>query len=196
MDVNTTDAQLIRSYLAGKDRAFDKLYKKYERPLFSFILKFVGNRGVAEDMFQQTWLKVIKALPQYEERGSFSSWLFGIANNSCVDHARKKSRSKIDDLASSEGMEKLPDDDLNPEDAIVKEERMAWLEKAVERLPVEQKQVVLMRLFAELPFKEIARIVDSPLNTVLGRMHYAVKNLKKMVEEEYGGDLDNVLSRI
>ena len=193
MDTQTTDANLIRRYLAGQDRAFDKLFKRYERPLFSFILRFVRDREGAEDLFQQTWMKVIKALPQYEERGSFSSWLFGIANNCCVDHARKKARSKVDDLTSSEGMDRLPNPNPNPEDTVIKKEQKAWLEQAVEQLPQEQKQVVLMRLFGQLPFKEIARVVNCPLNTVLGRMHYALKNLRKMTEQEHGGKWQNVM---
>jgi RNA polymerase sigma-70 factor (ECF subfamily) len=193
MDTQTTDANLIRRYLAGQDRAFDKLFKRYERPLFSFILRFVRDREGAEDLFQQTWMKVIKALPQYEERGSFSSWLFGIANNCCVDHARKKARSKVDDLTSSEGMDRLPNPHPNPEDTVIKKEQKVWLEQAVEQLPQEQKQVVLMRLFGQLPFKEIARVVNCPLNTVLGRMHYALKNLRKMAEQEHGGKWQNVM---
>ena len=193
MDTQTTDANLIRRYLAGQDRAFDKLFKRYERPLFSFILRFVRDREGAEDLFQQTWMKVIKALPQYEERGSFSSWLFGIANNCCVDHARKKARSKVDDLTSSEGMDRLPNPHPNPEDTVIKKEQKAWLEQAVEQLPQEQKQVVLMRLFGQLPFKEIARVVNCPLNTVLGRMHYALKNLRKISEQEHGGKWQNVM---
>jgi RNA polymerase sigma-70 factor (ECF subfamily) len=194
MEKQTTDAHLIRAYLSGKDHAFEKLFRRYERPLFTFILRFVGDRQVSEDMFQQTWLKVIRALPQYEERGSFSSWLFGIANNCCVDQVRKKRRSRVDDLTSSEGMDRLPDEDSDPEETLLKQEQVSWLEKAVERLPVEQRQVVLMRLFGEIPFKEIARIVECPLNTVLGRMHYAIKNLRKIVEQEYGGEYQNVLS--
>jgi len=144
-------------------------------------------------LFQQTWMKVIKALPQYEERGSFSSWLFGIANNCCVDHARKKTRSKVDDLTSSEGLDRLPNPHPNPEDTVIRKEQKAWLEQAVEQLPQEQKQVVLMRLFGQLPFKEIARVVNCPLNTVLGRMHYALKNLRKMAEQEHGGKWQNVM---
>ena len=194
METKTTDAHLVREYLAGKDRAFEKLFKRYERPLFSFIFRFVGDRQSAEDMFQQTWMKVIKGLPNYEERGSFSSWLFGIANNCCVDRARKETRARVDDLTSSEGMDRLPDENSGVEELLVKQEKLSWLEKAIEKLPREQKQVVLMRLHGELPFKEIARVVNCPLNTVLGRMHYAVQNLQKMVKKEYGGELQNVLS--
>lgn len=186
MEMKSTDASLVRAYLGGNDRAFEKLYARYERPLFSFILKFVANRQTAEDVFQQTWVKVIKALPKYEERGTFSSWLFGIANNACVDHVRKVARAKIDDFASNEGLDRLPKEQSNQEDQLMAKEKSAWLGEAIESLPEDQKEVVLMRLYGELPFKEIARIVDCPLNTVLGRMHYAVQNLKKYSKETFG----------
>ena len=191
-----TDAQLIRSYGNGRDRAFQKLYSRYERPLFSFILKFMNDRQSAEDVFQQTWIKVIHGLPEYEEKGKFSSWLFGIAHNGCIDHARRVSRSRIDDRASGDGLDTLQGEELNPEGALVEREKKQWLKKAVDRLPEEQKEVVLLRLHAEIPFKEIAEMTGSPLNTVLGRMHYAVQNLKKMVTEEFGEDGGHVLPKI
>lgn len=196
MDTKLPDARLVRSYLMGNDKAFEKLFKRYERPLFSFILRFTGDRAKAEDVFQQTWLKVINGLSSYEEKGKFASWLFGIANNCCIDEARKRSRSKVDDYASSEGMDKLEGDMSDPEVELLRQEESVWLEQAVDRLPDEQKEVVLLRLHAEMPFKEIAELLGSPMNTVLGRMHYAVQNLKKFVIEEFGEDANHVLSRI
>lgn len=191
-----TDAQLIRSYGNGRDRAFLKLYTRYERPLFSFILKFVNHRESAEDVFQQTWIKVINGLPNYEEKGKFSSWLFGIAHRCCIDHARKVSRARIDGRTSSAGMDTLEHGGPAPDGALEAQEKREWLKGAIDRLPVEQKEVLLLRLHAEMPFKEIAEMMGSPLNTVLGRMHYAVQNLKKMVVEELGEDGENVMLRI
>ncbi|MBN2028856.1 sigma-70 family RNA polymerase sigma factor [bacterium] len=186
MEKIQSDAHLIQSYLSGRERAFEKLLKRYERPLFSFIFRFVGDRQSAEDLFQQTWFKVIQGLPRYKERGSFSSWLFGIANNGCIDFVRKHNRAKRNDLVSGEGMEQLKSDEHNQMDRLLRKEKTIWLEKAIEQLPPDQKQVVLLRIYSELPFKEIARILNDPLNTVLGRMHYAVQNLKKIAKEEYG----------
>lgn len=194
MEKKPADAKLVRIYLSGNDRAFENLFKRYERPLFSFILKFVRDRQIAEDIFQQTWIKVLNGLTGYEEKGKFSSWLFGIANNCCIDHSRKETRSKVDDRASAEGMDLLEGDDCDPESTFLKQEETEWLEKAIQTLPIEQKEVVLLRLHGQLPFKEIARVLGSPLNTVLGRMHYAVCNLRKMVDQEYGSDLKHVLS--
>ncbi len=185
MEKIPSDAHLIRAYLSGKEKAFEKLLKRYERPLFSFIFRFVGNRQSAEDLFQQTWLKVIQGFGRYEERGTFSSWLFGIANNCCIDLVRKKNQSKRNDFVSSEGMDKLESEDCNQMDVILNKEKTVWLENAITKLPPEQKQVVLLRVYSELPFKEIASILNDPLNTVLGRMHYAVQNLQKIAKEEH-----------
>ena len=190
-----TDAALIREYLAGKDKAFEKLYRKYERPLYSFIYRFVGSRESAEDVFQQTWLKVIGALENYDERGKFGSWLFGIANNASLDLVRKKSTDKRDDYAS-EKMDHLPRKEMIPDESVIHKEQSALLEKGIDALPREQKQVVLLRVYAEMSFKEIAAMIDAPLNTVLGRMHYAVKNLRKMIETAYGEDPSHVLSKV
>ena len=162
------------------------LYRRYERQLFSFILKFVKDRANAEDIFQQTWMKAIQGLASYREKGKFSSWLFGIANNACIDHVRKRSRAKIDDFICEEGLDSLKSEGPDPEDAILTSERKTWLNEAISYLPPEQKEVVLLRLQGEIPFKEIARILDTPLNTVLGRMHYAMRQLQRMSIEIFG----------
>ena len=196
MEMKPSDAYLIRAYLKGKDTAFDSLFRRWERPLFSFVFRLMRDPQAAEDVFQQTWMKVLKGLSDYHEKGKFSSWLFGIANHCCIDEIRKKTRARINDCVSAAGMDNFESQVSNPERKLLKSEELQLLEKAVDRLPLEQKQVVLMRLHGEMPFKEIARILDSPLNTILGRMHYAMNNLKKSFNHEYGEDFENVLSRI
>jgi RNA polymerase sigma-70 factor (ECF subfamily) len=145
-------------------------------------------------MFQQTWMKVITGLEKYEERGSFSSWLFGIANNCCVDHVRKVSRLKLDSFISSEGMEKVSEMGMNPEKAVLQSEESDWLQNAILQLPSEQRQVVLMRINGEIHFKDIAKALNTSINTVLGRMHYAVQNLQKLRKQKFGEDLNHALS--
>ena len=194
MEKKPSDGNLVKMYLSGEEKAFQKIYNRYERPLFSFILRFVGNRSTAEDVFQQAWMKVIGGLDKYEERGTFSSWLFGIANNCCLDHVRKVSRSKVNDFVSSEGMDALPGKSGDPEKTVIDLENSEWLEHAISQLPSEQRQVVLMRLIGEIPFKEIALALNTSINTVLGRMHYAVQNLRKIGKQRYGEDLDHALS--
>ena len=183
MKKKNDDARLIRAYLNGKDKAFELLFRRYERPLFSFILRFVGERRSAEDMFQQTWYKVLQNLASYRERGAFSSWLFGIANNCCIDYLRKKNAAKIDDTMSESGKHALASDDPLPDDALQNQEGSEWLQSAIEQLPFNQKQVVLLRIYGEMPFKDIAESLSCSLNTVLGRMHYGVTNLKKYAKK-------------
>ena len=185
MMTKPSDATLIRSYQLGKDMAFEKLFKRYERPLFSFLLRLTRNQENAEDIFQQTWMKAINGLSGYQERGTFSGWLFGIAYHCFIDLTRKESRSKVHEKISADSLDKMPDMNMNPEMKLLNEEKISWMEEAIQQLPDEQKQVVLMRITGELPFKEIAEILDCPINTVLGRMHYAVKNLQKMKKEAF-----------
>jgi len=176
------DSIWIKSFLAGSRKGFDNLYKKYEKPLFSYILRYTHNQETAEDIFQKTWFKVIRGLNSYEEQGSFGSWLFGIAHNNCIDHFRKNSKLQVDDTMSMKGMDSLENKVVvNPEKKLIKEEGLDNLKTAIEELPEEQKQVVLLRLYGDLSFKEIAEKCECSINTVLGRMHYAVRNLKKVV---------------
>ncbi|HHS13777.1 MAG TPA: sigma-70 family RNA polymerase sigma factor [bacterium] len=189
-----SDARLVRAYLAGDPKAFRKLYQRYERPLFAFLLRLVRERESAEDLFQQTWMKVISGLKNYEERGTFSSWLFGIAYHGCVDHARKASRNVKDDLKSGQGLDCLPGDASGPEEQMIQREKLQWLYRAIDQLPSEQREVLLMRLNGEIPFREIAEIMQCPLNTVLGRMHYAVQSLKRMIPHESWEEKSHVLS--
>jgi len=185
MITKPSDAALIQSYLSGKDMAFEKLFKRYERPLFSFLLRLSRNQDNTEDIFQQTWMKVINGLSGYQERGTFSSWLFGIAYHCFIDQTRKDGRVKIHDQISQDGLDQIPDTEVSPEMSLLNVEKKSWMENAIDQLPDEQKQVVLMRITGDLPFKEIADIMNCSINTVLGRMHYAVKNLQKMKKDSF-----------
>ncbi len=175
-----TDADLVKDYRKGNQKAFEILLKRYERPLYSFIFRFVHDRESADDLFQQTWFKVVRYLHMYKEEGKFSSWLFGIANNACIDEIRKDKTKQKDDYISEEKLDTLPDCEGDPMEILQKKEKSKWLEKAVEKLPAEQQQVILLRVYADLSFREIAELLQSPLNTILGRMHYATQSLKKM----------------
>ncbi len=186
MNKSSTDAELVQYYLSGNQKAFEILLKRYERPLYSFIFRFVRERESADDLFQQTWFKVIRNINSYNEQGKFGSWLFGIANNCCIDLIRKSKSDKRDDYVSDEGLDNLPNADDDPVHSLQKKEKNQWLESAVQQLPVEQQQVVLLRVYADLSFKEIAELLNCSLNTVLGRMHYATNNLRKMSIETFG----------
>ncbi|MFO7890628.1 MAG: sigma-70 family RNA polymerase sigma factor [bacterium] len=186
------DSIWVKTFLAGNQKGFDKLYKKYEKPLFSYIFKYTHNRETAEDVFQKTWFKAIRGLRDYKEQGSFGSWIFGIAHNNCIDHFRKSFKRQIDDNISDQGMDVLEDKiTINPEEQLVQKEDRDQLKQAIKELPEEQKQVILLRLYGELPFKEIAEKCECSINTVLGRMHYAVRNLKKMARNHKWEGLEN-----
>ena len=176
-----SDDELVQSFLKGEESAFNELYRAYEKPLYSFILRYAGNRNTAEDLVQQVWMKVIKALPKYDERSKFGSWLFSIAHHSCIDAVRKKSPAAAADFDEVPLMEKLPGERPNPEEELIRLEERGLLEKAIQQLPDEQKEVLLMRIYSDLPFREIADILHAPLNTILGRMHYAMKHLRQTI---------------
>ena len=188
-----SDGILVGTYRAGMEKAFEILYHRYHKPLFSFIVKMVRDRVVAEDLFQLTWTRVLSGLDQYQEQAKFAGWIFGIANNACMDHFRKKTRSPEIEWKENgyQGMEQDTPDD--PESILIRKERQAMLSEAIGRLSEDQRQIVLLRLYSGLTFQEISKMLGSPLNTILGRMHYAVKNLKKHIQQSDGTGESHVL---
>lgn len=171
-----TDQILIRRYLNGKPRAFDRLLQKYQKPLYSFIMKMVADTDIANDIFQDTLVRVIKALPDYKDTGKFSSWLFSIAHNLCRDHWR---RQKLEGMAEPAEMDTPEDTDVSrtPLAELIAIENTEWLRKAIDRLNPKLKEVVLLHTYSEMSFREIAEQLNVSINTVLGRMHYAKQHL-------------------
>lgn len=189
------DAERIKAYSNGDNLAFEALYRQYERPLYSFILRFVTTRNQADDLFQQTWLKVINGLPKYDEQGKFSSWLFGIANNCCIDAIRKNKPSRrVTGDEAERVLETMPDGAFDPETLAIKSEEKKLMQEGLAHIPEEQKQVLLLRIHGDMPFKEIASMLDCSINTVLGRMHYAVKNLRKTLQQNTREGFSNAVS--
>jgi RNA polymerase sigma-70 factor (ECF subfamily) len=170
-----SDASLIKAYAAGDVAAFEELYMRYEGRLFGYILGMVGEREEAEDLFQETFHKILRSLGSYRERGSFRSWLFTVASNLCRDHLRHRSRRTpvVPELVP------LASPAADPSRALENEETMRTLSRLVDQLPDDQREVVLLRTRSGLPFREIARLQGCPLGTALGRMHLAVKRLRK-----------------
>ncbi len=175
------DAELIRAYQNGEAEAFAALVRKYERPLFTFLLRLVGNRQSAEDLFQDTFLRVLRALPKYQEDGHFSGWLFGIANNLAVDLLRRTRVRRSYFFNDDEALTAAIDYHGAADAEVERAEIMRLVEAALQQLPEKQRQVFLLRQHGDLSFKEIAELLGEPLNTVLSHMHYAVTKLRKLL---------------
>lgn len=185
------DQQLIRNYLEGNDYSFEILLKRHQDRVFNYINKLVKNTDVANDVFQDTFIKVISTLKRgmYNEEGKFLPWVMRIAHNLVIDYFRNSSKMPIVGRKNnSEGddfdiFQILKLEDSTVEDEIVEDQIHEDLRALVELLPEEQREVVKMRHFMGMSFKDIANSSDVSINTALGRMRYALINLRKMIKE-------------
>ena len=177
------DMMLIQAYLAGDGKAFEALYRRYRKLLYGYLYNLLsGAEGDVDEIFEETWIKVIDKLPKYTDDGRFSAWLFRLAHNIFIDHIRK-TRNKFFQSIDQEDTPDLPTPDHHrPGEELSNLELAEAIEQAVDKLSAEQKEVFLLRQ-QELSFKEIADIQKCSLNTFLSRMHYAIKNLKIFLAE-------------
>lgn len=179
----TPDIFLIKAYLKGNSKAFDILYYRYRKQLYGYLHNLLRGSSIdVDDIFEETWLKVIDKLPKYTDDGRFSAWLFRLAHNIFIDHIRKKRNRYFQSIDQEETPELPTPDHHRPEEELANRELAEAIEDAVGKLSTEQKEVFLLRQ-QELSFKEIADIQKCSLNTVLSRMHYAIKNLKIFLAE-------------
>lgn len=183
-----SDQQLITEYVNGRDSAFETLFNRHKDRVHSYIYNMVRDSALTEDIFQDTFIKVVKSLKtgNYSDNGKFVAWAMRIAHNLAIDHFRKQSKmftisndkTEFDIFNDAELVEKHGKQKSNrPE--VSKE-----LKKLINRLPYDQKATVMMRHCWGMSFKEIAESMDVSINTALGRMRYAVKNMRQIVEEE------------
>jgi len=194
-----SDEQLMLAFRGGDARAFEALVRRHRAPVFNFILRYTGQRARAEDLLQETWLKVVRSAVEYEPRARFTTWVYTIARNLCVDSARKESYRQADSLdapasASDEGDgralgEMLPDGSGSPERGAHNARVRPMLERALNALPEEQREVFILREYSGIAFKEIAQVTQTSENTVKSRMRYALEGLRKKLTE-YGVDGD------
>ena len=169
-----SDGTLIRRYLDGDESAFNVLYERYRRQLYAYLNRLLpGRRAAVDDLYQQTWLRILDALPGYRENDRFLSWALRIAHNLAMDLFRREARRPTAELD-----ERLQSHDPPPWAGLDAEELQEALKKAVDALPPLQREVVLLRQQG-VPFKDIAVIQGTNINTVLGRMHYAVRKLRR-----------------
>lgn len=180
------DSALVSNYIKGDERALEMLIKKHKQKIYSFIYSKVYDRDVAEDVFQDTFIKVIRTLKKgnYNEEGKFLPWVMRIAHNLVIDYFRKNNRMpKFDNTDEFNIFSVLSDTSLNAENSIIKEQVETDVRRLVDELPNDQKEVLLMRIYEDLSFKEISDKTGVSINTALGRMRYALINLRKIVDK-------------
>ena len=192
-DEAMSDEELALAYIDGNNQAFDELLNRSEEKIFTYIMYMVKNEDLANDLFQETYLKVITKLQngQYTNSGKFSWWLTRIAHNVVIDHFRAQKSEKIVDAPKENELSNLKSAsvlDDNRETQLSNEQVLRDVKKLMESLPENQRDVVYMRFFQELSFKEIAEQTNVSINTSLGRMRYAIINLRKLTRE-YGINL-------
>jgi RNA polymerase sigma-70 factor, ECF subfamily len=189
---NETDEALMARYQRGDVRAFEVLLARHRKPVYNFILRFVGSREQAEDLLQETFLRVIKGVDSYQREAKFTTWLYTIARNQCVDLSRRMKLRRMSSLdapshaGDEEGatlMDAVADGGAATDRSAASSELQTRLKAAIEQLSEEQREVFLMREFLQMQFKEIAEVTGVPENTVKSRMRYALEKLRDLLED-------------
>lgn len=181
-----SDKELIRQYLSGKETAFEVLMKRYQEKVYTYVLYNVRDKALADDIFQDTFIKVVATLKKgkYNEEGKFLPWVMRIAHNLMIDHFRRSNKmpttSGGDDF---DIFDVIPCDRKSVEQDIVSTQIRKDVKNMIKYLPKDQKEVLMMRIYYEMSFKEIAERTNVSINTALGRMRYALINLRKIAEE-------------
>ncbi len=182
------DQDLVQAYIKGDQSAIETLINRHRSKVYTYILLTIKNQPLAEDLFQETFIKVIQSLRsgKYRDNGRFLSWVIRIAHNLIIDHFRKEKQmnsvSNDDSVVDLFNNKKLSDDNI--EELIVNSQIKADIRALINALPADQREVVLLRHYGELSFKEIAEQTDVSINTALGRMRYALINLRKLIKEK------------
>ncbi len=183
-----TDHELVKKFMKGEQSSFEILICRHKDKVYTYILLMVKNEHLAQDIFQETFIKVVKSLHQgkYQENGKFISWVIRIAHNLIIDHFRKEKQMKTcsNDEYEMDIFNSTRFSDNTVEEDIIQDQIMSDVRQLVEYLPEEQKEVIVLRHFMGLSFKEIADQTEVSINTALGRMRYALINLRKLVEEK------------
>jgi len=186
-----SDESLMLRYRDGDVRAFELLVTRHRKALFNFILRFVRDTAQAEDVTQETFLRLVKGADAYERQAKFTTWLYTIARNLCVDAARRGKHRKAasldaplgDEDGSASLLDLVPDGAAGVDRQAQSRELAVRLRQAIEALPDEQREIFLLREVADLQFNEIANVIGCPENTVKSRMRYALEKLREALEE-------------
>lgn len=180
------DAALVQDYINGNERALEVLIKRHKLKIYNFIYSKVFDRDTAEDIFQETFIKVIRTLKRgvYNEEGKFLPWVMRIAHNLVIDFFRKNNRiPTFDNSDEFDIFQLIGDGNPTAEKVMIEEQVVEDLQNLIVKLPEDQKDVLTMRLYKDMSFKEIAESTGVSINTALGRMRYAIINLRKLIEE-------------
>ncbi len=187
MNSTLTDYELIDRFVKGDHSSFEQLIYRHKNRVYAYIGMYVRDKTLVEDLFQDTFLKVLQSLQagKYRDDGKFLSWVMRIAHNLTIDHFRREKQMNMVSNDSYEGdifnSRKIVE--ANVEDVIVKKQIRKDIRRIIDQLPEDQKEVIILRHFADLSFKEIAEITGVSINTALGRMRYALINIRKIIGE-------------
>lgn len=182
----TPDSTLVSNYIQGSESCLEILIKRHQQRLYSFIYSKVQDRDITEDIFQDTFIKVIRTLKlgNYNEEGKFLPWVMRISHNLIIDYFRKSNRlPSFKNTDEFDIFSVISDGDLNAEKKIIKEQILSDVRELIHELPQEQKEVLIMRIYKDMSFKEISENTNVSINTALGRMRYALINLRKIIEK-------------
>tara|TARA_B100000809_G_scaffold213190_1_gene217416 strand:- start:3996 stop:4583 length:588 start_codon:yes stop_codon:yes gene_type:complete len=180
------DSSLVKSYIEGNEHSLEILIKRHQQRLYSFIYSKIQDRDLTEDVFQDTFIKVIRTLKKgnYNEEGKFLPWVMRISHNLIIDHFRKSNRMPtFKNTDEFDIFSVLGDGNLNAEKKIIQEQIYSDVRDLVKELPEEQKEVLIMRMYKDMSFKEISENTGVSINTALGRMRYALINMRKLIDK-------------
>ena len=185
-NVQTPDALLVKNYIAGDESALATLINRHQSKIYGFIFSKISDRDLTDDIFQDTFIKVIKTLKSnsYNEEGKFLPWVMRIAHNLIIDHFRRnKKMPMFRETEEFSIFSIMTDNSMTIENKMISDQVEKDLKKLIEELPNDQKEVMVMRIYQDLSFKEISELTGVSINTALGRMRYALMNLRKVIDK-------------
>jgi RNA polymerase sigma-70 factor (ECF subfamily) len=185
-NVQTSDASLVKNYIAGDENSLSILINRHQSKIYGFIYSKLSDRDIADDIFQDTFIKVIKTLKSnsYNEEGKFLPWVMRISHNLIIDYYRKNKKMPMFRETEDFSIFSIMSDNVpNIESQLITSQVESDLRKLIEELPEDQKEVLVMRMYQDLSFKEISDLTGVSINTALGRMRYAIMNLRKVIDK-------------
>ena len=185
-NVQTSDALLVKNYIAGDENSLSILINRHQSKIYGFIYSKLSDRDIANDIFQDTFIKVIKTLKSnsYNEEGKFLPWVMRISHNLIIDYYRKNKKMPMFRETEDFSIFSIMSDNVpNIESQLITSQVESDLRKLIEELPEDQKEVLVMRMYQDLSFKEISELTGVSINTALGRMRYAIMNLRKVIDK-------------